>query len=67
MDKDIFLEHYKREREIARELFSDECVTTADEIVTLLKTKELTYEEAYAVLELSYKKLKYESNFIKLV
>lgn len=67
MQKDIFLQEFKREKEIAKELFSDECVIIADEIVNVIKTKELTYEEAYAALELSYKKLKYESNFVKVV
>ena len=38
----------------------------AKEIVALLKTKELTYEEAYASLELSRNVLEYESKIVKI-
>ncbi len=65
-DKDIYLNEFKRERNTANQLFSPETDVIADEIVSLLKTKELTYEEAYAVLQLAYRQLKYESNFLTL-
>lgn len=64
--KNLFLEEFKREKEIANSLFNSQCSKHADDIVTLLKTKELTYEEAYAVLQLAYRQLKYESNFLIL-
>ena len=47
-DKDIYLKEFKRERNTANQLFSPGTDVIADEIVSLLKTKELTYEEAYA-------------------
>lgn len=64
--KNLFLEEFKREKEIANSLFNPQSSKHADEIVALLKTKELTYEEAYAVLQLAYRQLKYESNFLIL-
>ena len=65
-DKDIYLKEFKRERNTANQLFSPGTDVIAGEIVSLLKTKELTYEEAYAVLQLAYRQLKYESNFLVL-
>lgn len=65
-DKDIYLKEFKRERNTANQLFAPGTDVIADEIVSLLKTKELTYEEAYAVLQLAYRQLKFESNFLVL-
>lgn len=64
--KDRYLKDFKREVSVANEIFAPGTDAIADEIVALLKTKELTYEEAYAVLQLAYRQLKYESNFLIL-
>lgn len=64
--KNLFLEEFKRESVAGNFLFSPNGSEIANEVVGMLKTKELTYEEAYAVLQLTYKQLKYESNFLIL-
>lgn len=66
MRKEFLLEQFKCEKEPILEMFGSETDVHSTNILMFLKEKELTYEQAYAVLELTYKKLKYESNFIFL-
>ena len=37
---------------------------TSQQVLSLLKDKDLTHEEAYAVLQYTYKLIEYESNFL---
>lgn len=64
--KNYFLETFQRQEEIARDCFSERVIEASEKVVSSLKEQELTYEEAYAVLELCHKQLQYESNFITL-
>ena len=64
--KQYFKEEYKERQNQAKELFGHKVLEVAEEIVALLKTKELTYEEANEVLETSYEALLDNSNFAKL-
>ncbi|MDO4720447.1 MAG: hypothetical protein Q4A78_07270 [Peptostreptococcaceae bacterium] len=64
--KNYFLEKFPREKELIVHGFSESVIEVSEKVISSLKEQELTYEEAYAVLELCYKQLKYESNFITL-
>ena len=48
------------------EIFKGSVTHAGKEIVRLLKTEDLTYDQAYASLKFAYNQLKYESNFLKL-
>lgn len=65
-NKDVLLSNFKRHRENFENTFSKEVSSVSDELMKILKEKELTYEEAYAALQLTYETLKHESNFIKI-
>lgn len=64
--KDFILQTFKRNEELLTKTFGEEEKEIAESLVKLLKEKELTYEEAYAALELAYEILKYESNFASI-
>ena len=70
--KSQFLKEFKIEELQLERLLEDEperareLIGTADDIVELLKGRELTYEQAYATLRQAYNQLKYESNFLKI-
>lgn len=64
--KDFILQTFKRNEELLTKAFGEEEKEIAESLVKLLKEKELTYEEAYAALELAYEILKYESNFASI-
>lgn len=65
--KELFFEKFNIQRETAKELFDEKTVNISDEIVELIKSKKPTYEQAYAALELSFKQLRFESNFVSVV
>lgn len=43
-----------------------EMIQLAKNIAEIIKEQELTYDQAYATLEMVYNQLKYESNFTKI-
>lgn len=64
--KTLLLKNFARNRELFREAFLDDVVVAGEDIICILKQKELTYEEAYAALEVAYIQLKHEANFLTL-
>ena len=50
----------------AEKCFDVDIKNISEEVISIMRKKGLTYEEAYAVLQYSYNKLKFESNFIHL-
>lgn len=62
-------EKYLKEFEIANDLNEMKFPNgneIGEDVVSLLKQKSLTYEEAYMGLQYAYNKLRYETNFLKL-
>lgn len=64
--KEMFLKDFQRQQNLNEFGFSEHLGEIGKEIVTLLKEKELTYEEAYASLQFAYNDLKFQSNFISI-
>lgn len=58
---------YKLKKQAFEEFYSQEHQELANEILQSIKKKEPTYEEAYAVLNLVYAKLQFESNFVHVL
>lgn len=69
MDKESTREHYlskfKRNNK-PEEVFGSSVKEVGEKLTQLLKEEDLTYDEAYAILQYCYNLLKYESNFLKL-
>lgn len=63
--RDFYLEDFKSENDLNEMKFPGGN-NVGEEIVSLLKQKSLTYEEAYMGLQYAYNKLRYETNFLKL-
>lgn len=57
---------YKKRFELAREENTQRTFEMHDKILEELKKEELTYREAYAVLQLVHLTLKHESEFVNL-
>ncbi|HDZ8697981.1 hypothetical protein DWQ98_09645 [Staphylococcus aureus] len=57
---------YERVFETARENYTQKTLDIHDKLLEELKKEELTYREAYAVLQLVYLTLKHESEFVNL-
>lgn len=64
--KDFYLQEFKKENDPAEKCFDADVKEISEEVVSIMRKRGLTYEEAYAVLQYSYNKLKFESNFIHL-
>ncbi len=64
--KDLYLQEFKKENDPAEKCFDVDVKEISEEVVSIMRKRGLTYEEAYAVLQYSYNKLKFESNFIHL-
>lgn len=64
--KNLYLQEFKKENDPAENCFDVDIKNISEEIISIMRKKGLTYEEAYAVLQYSYNKLKFESNFIHL-
>lgn len=64
--KNLYLQEFKRENDPAKKCFDVDIKDISEEIISIMRKKGLTYEEEYAVLQYSYNKLKFESNFIHL-
>lgn len=67
MKKEEYLKKFKMQNNVSEFGFSEEVESAGNSVVDELKKRELTYEEAYASLEWAYNKLRYESNFLKLL
>lgn len=65
-NRTAYLTNFKRENHPAGAFFGEIVDSVAEEIVDLLKEKDLTYDQAYASLQYAYNLIKYESNFLKL-
>lgn len=63
--KSLYLKEFERENEL-KSLGWEKAERVGRDLVSNLKEKELTYEEAYASLQFAYNLLKFESNFLKL-
>lgn len=66
-NKEQVFQIYKLKKRAFDEFYSKEHQDLANEILQTIKEKEPTYEEAYAVLNLVYAKLQYESNFVHVL
>ena len=64
--KDLYLQEFKKENDPAEKCFDVDVKEISEEVVSIMRKRGLTYEEAYTVLQYSYNKLKFESNFIHL-
>ena len=64
--KNLYLQEFKKENDPAEKCFDVDIKNISEEVISIMRKKGLTYEEAYAVLQYSYNKLKFESNFIHL-
>ena len=64
--KDLYLQEFKKENDPAEKCFDVDVKEISEEVVSIMRKRGLTYEEAYAVIQYSYNKLKFESNFIHL-
>ena len=64
--KELYLQEFKKENDPAENCFDVDVKNISKEVISIMRKKGLTYEEAYAVLQYSYNKLKFESNFIHL-
>ena len=64
--RNIIFDNYKLKKKVASEFYSDEINDLSIKITDLIKQKKLTYEEAYAVLNLAYSQLEYESKYAKV-
>lgn len=67
LTKNQIFQVYKLKERAFETFYSLEVQKLADEVVESIKKKEPTYEEAYAVLNLAYAKLQYESNFVHVL
>lgn len=65
-ERESYLSKFKRENSI-EQLGWGISETVGNQVVELLKKEGLTYDQAYASLQFAYNKIKYESNFLKLV
>lgn len=63
--RETYLTKFKRENAIS-DLFGTDSVKVGEQLVSLMKKEDLTYDQAYASLQYAYNKIKYESNFLKL-
>ena len=67
LQKERYMRDFRRKNDEFFEGKAWEAIpSVGDEIIEVLKKRELTYEEAYASLQYAHNKLEYESNFIKL-
>lgn len=66
MEKAKLLEHFRIFGKEMTDAFGQDVKETGEDITEFLRKKGLTYEEAYASLEYAYRKLSYESNFMRL-
>ena len=64
--KKLYLQEFKKENDPAEKCFDVDIKNISEEVISIMRKKGLTYEQAYAVLQYSYNKLKFESNFIHL-
>lgn len=64
--KEEYLKSFQRQQDLNQFGFNEEIAEIGKDIVTLLKKRDLTYEEAYASLQFAYNDLKFQSNFISL-
>lgn len=65
--KEEYLKKFQRQQDLNEYgFFNEEIAEIGKDIVTLLKNRDLTYEEAYASLQFAYNDLKFQSNFISL-
>ena len=64
--KEEYLKSFRRQQDLNEFGFKEEIAEIGKDIVTLLKNRDLTYEEAYASLQFAYNDLKFQSNFISL-
>ena len=64
--KNFYLQEFKRENDPAEKCFDVDIKNISEEVISIMRKKGMTCEEAYAVLQYSYNKLKFESNFIHL-
>lgn len=63
MEKEKLLKKFPMESEF-EVYFGGKPKQLSSEIVEIVKKSKPTYEEAYASLEMTYRALKYESNFV---
>lgn len=64
--RDHYLQKFRRENQLDHFGDASQIKQAGDEVVDLLKEKDLTHDEAYASLQYAYNLIKYESNFLKL-
>lgn len=57
---------YERAMKNAEENCTERTINIHSKLIKLLKSEELTYEEAYAALQLVHITLKHESEFVNL-
>ncbi|WP_129045039.1 hypothetical protein [Companilactobacillus metriopterae] len=66
-DKDDYLTKFKRVQKIDEFGFDQELISKiGNQIVEIMKKEGITYEDAYACLQYSYNRIKFESNYLKL-
>lgn len=65
MDKEQYLRDFKRANPVV-DLFGEVPAKIGNQIIALMKKEDITYEQAYASLQYTYNKLKFESNFLNL-
>lgn len=65
MKKDQYLKKFERSNPVM-DLFGESSKILGDQIVSLIKKEDVTYEQAYASLQYAYNKLNFESNFVKV-
>ncbi|WP_204254350.1 hypothetical protein [Mammaliicoccus sciuri] len=66
LNKHELFKIYKRKEEVFDNNYKPEISELANKVIEVIKEKEPTYEEAYAVLNLVHAKLQYESNFVRV-
>lgn len=64
--KDSILKDYPRNQKIITKAYGEKSGEAGEKILKLMKSRGLTYEQAYASLQYVYETLKYESNFVKV-
>lgn len=66
LNRDQIFNIYKLKEKSFEEFYEPEIKELANKVIGLIKEKEPTYEEAYAVLNLVHAKLEFESNFVRV-